>query len=209
MPNISQLRRRDASPMLTLVIVCAGVVLASLDLFIVNLAMPSMGRDLHEHSLSTLSWVLNGYAIVYASVLVLLGRLSEARARQNAFLAGALLFTLASAACGAATSLGMLIAFRVVQATGAALLTPASLGMVLATTTPEKRGGAVRAWTAVGGAAAALGPVVGGPLVALNWRWIFFVNVPIGLAAVIFGWLRLPNVPGHPGKRPDALGAAP
>ena len=71
-----------------------GVVLASLDLFIVNLAMPSMARDLHQHSLSTLSWVLNGYAIVYASLLVLLGRLSEARARQNAFLVGALLFTL-------------------------------------------------------------------------------------------------------------------
>jgi EmrB/QacA subfamily drug resistance transporter len=208
MRNLSQLRRRDASPTLTLVIVCAGVVLASLDLFIVNLAMPSMARDLHQHSLSTLSWVLNGYAIVYASLLVLLGRLSEARARQNAFLVGALLFTFASAACGAATSLGMLIAFRVIQAAGAALLTPASLGMVLATTAPEKRGGAVRAWTAVGGAAAALGPVVGGPLVALNWRWIFFVNVPIGLAAVVIGWLRLPNVPGHPVKRPDAIGAA-
>jgi EmrB/QacA subfamily drug resistance transporter len=208
MSNLSQLRRHDASPALTLVIVCAGVVLASLDLFIVNLAMPSIGRDLHQHSLTTLSWVLNGYAIVYASLLVLLGRLSEARARQNAFLVGALLFTLASAACGVATNLGMLIAFRVIQAAGAALLTPASLGMVLATTTPEKRPGAVRAWTAVGGAAAALGPVVGGPLVALNWRWIFFVNVPIGLAAVIIGWLRLPNVPGHPVKRPDALGAA-
>jgi EmrB/QacA subfamily drug resistance transporter len=191
-----------------MLIVCAGVVLASLDLFIVNLAMPSMARDLHQRSLSTLSWVLDGYAIVYASLLVLLGRLSEARARQNAFLVGALLFTLASAACGAATSLGMLIAFRVVQAVGAALLTPASLSMVLATTAPEKRGGAVRAWTAVGGAAAALGPVVGGPLVAISWRWVFFVNVPIGLAAVVIGWLRLPNVPGHPVKAPDAFGAA-
>ncbi len=208
MLNLSQLRRRDASPSLVLVIVCAGVVLASLDLFIVNLAMPSMARDLHQRSLSTLSWVLNGYAIVYASLLVLLGRLSEARARQNGFLVGALLFTLASAACGAATSLGMLVAFRVVQAVGAALLTPASLSMVLATTAADRRAGAVRAWTAVGGAAAALGPVVGGPLVALSWRWVFFVNVPIGLVAVLIGWLRLPNVPGHPVKRPDAFGAA-
>ncbi|HWD70063.1 MAG TPA: DHA2 family efflux MFS transporter permease subunit [Solirubrobacteraceae bacterium] len=207
MSNLSQLRRRDASPSLVLAIVCAGVVLASLDLFIVNLAMPSMARDLHQRSLSTLSWVLNGYAIVYASLLVLLGRLSEARARQDGFLAGALLFTLASAACGASTSLGMLIGFRVVQAIGAALLTPASLSMVLATTAPEKRGGAVRLWTAVGGAAAALGPVLGGPLVALGWRWVFFVNVPIGLAAVIIGWLRLPNVTGHPVKAPDGFGA--
>jgi MFS family permease len=95
----------------------------------------------------------------------------------------------------------------VIQAMGAALLTPASLSLVLATTAPQKRHSAVRTWTAVGGAAAALGPVVGGFLVALSWRWVFFVNVPIGLAAVIIGWLRLPNVPGHPVKAPDALGA--
>ncbi|HUY59653.1 MAG TPA: DHA2 family efflux MFS transporter permease subunit [Solirubrobacteraceae bacterium] len=207
MSRLSQVRRQDASASLVLVIVCASVVLASLDLFIVNVAMPSMARDLHQPNLSTLSWVLNAYAIVYASLLVLLGRLSEARARQNGFLLGALIFTAASAACGAATSLGMLIAFRVVQATGAALLTPASLSLVLATTAPEKRHGAVRAWTAVGGAAAALGPVVGGLLVAASWRWVFYVNVPIGLLAVTIGWLRLPNVPGHPVKAPDALGA--
>ena len=184
MTRLSQLRRQDASASLVLVIVCASVVLASLDLFIVNVAMPSMARDLHQPNLSTLSWVLNAYAIVYASLLVLLGRLSEARARQNGFLLGALIFTLASAACGAATSLGMLIAFRVVQAAGAALLTPTSLSLVLATTAPERRHGAVRAWTAVGGAAAALGPVVGGLLVAASWRWVFYVNVPIGLLAV-------------------------
>ena len=207
MSNLSQLRRQDASPALVLVIVCAAVVLASLDLFIVNLAMPSMARDLHQPSLSTLSWVLNAYAIVYASLLVLFGRLSEARARQNGFLIGALIFTLASAACGLAPNLGTLIGFRVIQAMGAALLTPASLSLVLATAAPEKRHSSVRAWTAVGGAAAALGPVVGGFLVALSWRWVFYVNVPIGLIAIIIGWLRLPNVPGHPVKAPDALGA--
>jgi EmrB/QacA subfamily drug resistance transporter len=207
MTKLSQLRRRDASSSLVLLIVCAGVVLASLDLFIVNLAMPSMARDLHQQNLNTLSWVLNAYAIVYASLLVLFGRLSEGRSRQNGFLLGALVFTLASAACGAATSVGMLIAFRVIQAAGAALLTPTSLSLVLATTAPEKRHGAVRAWTAVGGAAAALGPVVGGPLVALSWHWVFFVNVPIGLLAVVVGWLRLPDVPGHPVASPDAFGA--
>ncbi len=207
MRTLSQLRRQDASSSLVLLIVCAGVVLASLDLFIVNLAMPSMARDLHQRSLGTLSWVLNAYAIVYAALLVLFGRLSEARARQNGFLLGALMFTLASAACGAASSLGMLIAFRIIQAMGAALLTPASLSLVLATAAPEKRPGAVRTWTAVGGAAAALGPVLGGLLVALSWRWVFYVNVPIGLAAVIIGWMRLPHVPGHPVKAPDAFGA--
>ena len=200
-------RRADASPTLVMVIVCAGVVLASLDLFIVNVALPDIARDLHERSLGDLSWVLNAYAIVYASLLVLFGRLSESRRRENGFLLGVALFTVASAACGAASSLSMLVAFRILQAAGAALLTPTSLSLVLATTAPERRQGAVRAWTAIGGLAAALGPVVGGLLVAASWRWVFYVNVPIGLAAIVIGWRRLPQVPGHPVQRPDALGA--
>jgi MFS family permease len=102
----------------------------------------------------------------------------------------------------------MLVVFRIVQAMGAALLTPTSLGLVLATTAPERRHSAVRAWTAVGGLAAALGPVVGGLLVAASWRWVFLVNVPIGVLAVVVGWRRLPRVAGHPVARPDALGAA-
>ncbi|QEC50391.1 DHA2 family efflux MFS transporter permease subunit [Baekduia soli] len=201
------LRLRDASSRLALVIVCAGVVLASLDLFIVNVALPGIARDLHAGSLGDLSWVLNAYAIVYAALLVLFGRLAERRSRQHGFLLGVAIFTLASAACGLATSVPMLVAFRVVQAAGAALLTPTSLGLVLATTAPERRPGAVRAWTAVGGAAAAIGPVVGGLLVAASWRWVFLVNVPIGLLALVIGWRRLPDVPGHPVPRPDALGA--
>jgi MFS family permease len=96
----------------------------------------------------------------------------------------------------------------VVQAAGAALLTPTSLGLVLATTAPDRRHGAVRAWTAIGGLAAALGPVVGGLLVDASWRLVFLVNVPVGLAALVVGWRLLPHVPGHPGPRPDALGAA-
>ena len=201
-------RRADASPTAVLVIVCAGVVLASLDLFIVNVALPDMARDLHASSLADLSWLLNAYAIVYAALLVLLGRLAESRRREHGFLLGVLVFTAASAACGAASSLTMLVVFRVAQAAGAALLTPTSLSLVLATTAPERRHGAVRAWTAVGGLAAALGPVVGGLLVALSWRWVFFVNVPVGVAALVVGWWRLPRVDGHPVPRPDALAAA-
>ncbi|MFZ0089834.1 MAG: MFS transporter [Solirubrobacteraceae bacterium] len=200
-------RRADASPTQVLIIVCAGVVLASLDLFIVNVALPDIARDLHTRSLGDLSWVLNSYAIVYAALLVLFGRLSESRRRENGFLLGVLVFTAASAACGAASSLTLLVVFRIVQAAGAALLTPTSLSLVLATTEPERRHGAVRAWTAVGGLAAALGPVVGGLLVAASWRWVFFVNVPIGLLAAFVGWRRLPQVAGHPVPRPDALGA--
>jgi MFS family permease len=188
-------------------IVCAGVVLASLDLFIVNVALPDMAKDLGADGLGELSWVLNAYAIVYASLLVLFGRLADRYPREQGFLLGVAIFTLASAACGAATSVGMLVAFRIVQAVGAALLTPTSLGLVLATTSPERRHGAVRGWTAVGGVAAALGPVIGGLLVAASWRWVFFVNVPIGLAAIVVGWRRLPRVPGHAVETPDPFGA--
>jgi EmrB/QacA subfamily drug resistance transporter len=190
-----------------LVIVCAGVVMASLDLFIVNVALPQIARDLHEPSLGTLSWVLNGYAIIYAALLVLFGRLADQRNRKAGFLLGVAIFTAGSAACGAAASVPMLIAFRLVQAAGAALLTPTSLSLVLASYPAERRGGAVRAWTAAGGMAASLGPVIGGLLVAASWRWVFLVNVPIGLAALLIGWRKLPDVAGHPGPRPDALSA--
>ena len=122
---------------MVLVIVCAGVVLASLDLFIVNVALPDIARDLHTSNLADLSWVLNAYAIVYASLLVLFGRLAESRRRENGFLLGVVVFTAASAACGAAIDLTMLIVFRILQAAGAALLTPTSLSLVLATTAPE------------------------------------------------------------------------
>ncbi|MEP7024691.1 MAG: MFS transporter, partial [Actinomycetota bacterium] len=190
-----------------LVIVCAGVILASLDLFIVNVALPRIARDFGGISLGDLSWVLNGYAIVYASLLVLFGRLADRHRRKYGFLLGVAVFTVASAACGAATSVLMLTVFRRVQAAGAALLTPTSLGLVLAAYPAERRSGAVRAWTAIGGVAAAFGPVIGGLLVAASWRWVFLVNVPIGLAALAAGWLRLPDAPGHAGPRPDALGA--
>lgn len=208
MRSLSQLRRRDASPTRTLVIVCVGVVMASLDLFIVNVALPDIGQELGTTDLSKLSWVLNGYAIVYAALLVLFGRMAERRNRDSGFLLGVLIFTLASAACGAATSLTMLVVFRVIQAAGAALLTPTSLSLVLATAPAARRQSSVRAWTAVGGMAAALGPVVGGLLVAASWRWVFLVNVPVGLWGLWVGWRRLPDVPGHPVPRPDALGAA-
>ena len=128
--------------------------------------------------------MLNAYAIVYAALLVVFGRLADryprervpARRRDLRRRVGGL---------RAATSVAMLVAFRIVQAAGAALLTPTSLGLILATTPPERRHGSVRVWAAVGGLAAALGPVVGGLLVAASWRWVFLVNVPIGLAALV------------------------
>ncbi len=151
--------------------------------------------------------MLNGYAIVYASLLVFFGRLADRYRRDRAFLLGVAVFTAASAACAASTSVAMLVSFRLIQAAGAALLTPTSLGLLMASYPTERRGGAVRAWTATGGLAAALGPVAGGLLVAANWRLVFLVNVPIGVLALIVGYRRLPHVPGHPVERPDPLGA--
>src|SRR3712207_4747763 len=151
MASLSQLRRQDASPAAVLAIVCVGVVVASLDLFIVNVALPDISRDLGEPDLAVLSWVLNAYAIVYAAMLVLFGRLADRYPRDAGFLVGLAVFVVASGACAAATSIETLVAFRVLQAAGAALLTPTSLSLVLATSPPERRAGAVRAWTAVGG----------------------------------------------------------
>ena len=188
-------------------IISAGVALVNLDLFIVNVALPKIAGDFGHSSLGGLSWVLSGYAIIYASLLVLFGRLADRHNRRSGFLLGVAVFVAASAACAVADDTAMLVAFRLVQAAGAALLTPTSLSLVLATASPDRRQGAVRAWTAVGGVGAALGPAVGGLLVALSWRWVFIVNIPIGIAALAAGVRYLPSVPGHPSPRPDAFGA--
>ncbi|HEY4168312.1 MAG TPA: MFS transporter [Reyranella sp.] len=200
--------RAVTKPGHVLAIVCAGVSLANLDLFIVNVALPEIASDFGGASLDDLSWILNGYAIVYAALLVFLGRFAERHRRDRSFLAGIAIFTAASAACAAASDVWTLLAFRLVQAAGAALMTPTSLGLLLASYPPDRRAGAVRTWTAIGGLAAALGPVLGGLLVTLSWRWIFIVNVPLGLVALAIGWRKLPEVPGHDVPRPDAWGAA-
>ena len=196
-----------ASPNQVLAIVCVGICLANLDLFIVNVALPNIARDFKDASLEDLSWILNGYAIAYAALLVFFGRLAERYRRNLSFLLGVTLFTAASAACAAAGSVGSLVAFRVVQAAGAALMTPTSLGLLLASFPPDRRSSAVRNWAAIGGLAAALGPLVGGVLVTASWRWIFLVNVPIGLAAILIGWWKLPEVEGHDVPRPDPIAA--
>jgi len=195
------------SPNQVLAIVSVGIILANLDLFVVNVALPNIALDFANPSLERLSWILNGYTIAYAALLVFFGRLSERYPRNVSFLVGIGAFTAASVACAAATSTGMLIIFRVVQAAAAALMTPTSLGLLLSAFPPERRSGAVRTWTAVGGLAAAVGPLVGGVLVTASWRWIFLVNLPIGLIALVIGWRKLPRVPGHDSSRPD-FGAA-
>jgi EmrB/QacA subfamily drug resistance transporter len=199
--------RTAARPGVVLVIACLGVALSSLDLFIVNVALPQIAVDLHTGSLGTLSWVLNAYAIVFAALLVLAGRLADRAGRARGFLVGVAIFIVASACCAVSSDVGMLVAFRIVQATGAAVMVPTSLGLVLAVYPPERRSFAVRIWTAMSGLAAALGPVIGGLLVSASWRWVFLVNLPIGLVALAAGLRWLPDTPGHRGPLPDVLGS--
>lgn len=202
-----QSRKSVATPNQVLAIVCVGICLANLDLFIVNVGLPNIALDFRGASLEDLSWILNAYAIAYAALLVFFGRLAERHSRDLSFLLGVGLFTVASAACAVAGNIEALIAFRVAQAAGAALMTPTSIGLLLASFPPERRASAVRTWTAIGGLAAALGPLVGGVLVTISWRWIFIVNVPIGLAAVLIGWWKLPRVEGHDVPRPSPWAA--
>jgi EmrB/QacA subfamily drug resistance transporter len=188
-------------------IVSVGVFVASLDLFIVNIAFPDLQRDFGGASLASLSWILNAYAIVFAALLVPAGRWADRLGRKRAFLGGLATFTLASALCAAAPSVGALVAARVLQAAGAAVLMPASLGLLLPEFPPAKRGLALGLWAAVGGTAAAAGPLIGGLLVELSWRWVFVVNLPVGIAAVVAGARVLREVHDADSPRPDVPGA--
>jgi EmrB/QacA subfamily drug resistance transporter len=191
----------------TLAIVSLGVVLSSLDLFVVNVALPSIEAHLHSSNLSELSWVLNAYAIVFAALLIPAGRLADRTSRKGGFLLGVGVFLAASAACALATSVPMLIGFRVVQAIGAAMLVPTSLGLVLAAYPPQRRAGAVRIWAVAGSAAVAVAPVIAGPLVLISWRLVFLINLPIGIVALVLGWWLLPSIKGEREPAPDGLGA--
>ncbi|WP_330230862.1 MFS transporter [Nocardia sp. NBC_00508] len=204
----TEANRPAADFRVVLAIVSVGVLLSSLDLFIVNVALPDMAADFAGAKLSGLSWVLNAYAIVFAALLVPAGRLGDRSSIRTTFLLGLAVFVIGSALCTTAWDVGSLVVFRVIQAVGGALLTPASLGLVLAASPPQRRAAAVRLWVAFGGLGAALGPVLGGILVEFGWRWVFLVNVPIGLVAVVVGLRMLPDPPGDGGRLPDLLGAA-
>lgn len=189
-------------------VVAAAVFVSNLDLFIVNVALPAMQQHFDAGGLATLSWVLNGYAIVFASLLVVAGRLADRIGHRRVFLAGLAIFTTASALCALAPTVGWLDAARVVQAAGAAALMPTSLALLLDATPPAGRPGAIRAWASIGGIAAGLGPVLGGLLVEADWRWVFIVNVPVGIAAIVVGVRVLPRVHGREdGPLPDLFGA--
>ncbi len=172
--------------------------MSSLDLFIVNIAFPAIARHFGGASLGSLSWVLSAYAIVFAALLVPAGRWADAFGRKRAFLLGLGVFVAASAACAAAPSVGALVGARVVQAIGGALMLPTSLGLMLPEFEPEKRHVAIGLWAASGGIAAAAGPPLGGLLVKADWRLVFLVNVPFGLAALAAGIRTLASAASRP-----------
>src|ERR1700722_3219355 len=188
-------------------IVCVGVFMSSLDLFIVNIAFPAIGRHFGGASLSSLSWILSGYAIVFAALLVPAGRWADAFGRKRAFLLGLAIFVSARAACALAPSVDFLIGARVVQALGGALMLPTSLGLMLPEFRPHERHVAIGVWAATGGIAAASGPPLGGLLVQADWRWVFLVNVPVGLLGLGFGLRSLIERRETGALRPDLLGA--
>jgi EmrB/QacA subfamily drug resistance transporter len=190
-----------------LMVVVVGVFMAGLDVFIVNIAFPQIHTDFPGTSLGSLSWILNAYTIVFAAFLIVAGRWSDGFGRKRAFMLGVGLFVAASAACAAAPSIPLLVGARAVQGFGAALLMPASLGLLLPEFPPEQRHIAIGAWAAVGGIAAAAGPPLGGLLVQAGWRWVFIVNVPVGIAGLIAGRRVLREIRHPDTVRPDLLGA--
>jgi EmrB/QacA subfamily drug resistance transporter len=192
---------------LSIAVVLTGVFVSSLDLFIVNIAFPDLGQSFPSSSLGDLSWVLSAYAIAFAALLMPAGRWADMSGRKRAFLLGLTLFTVASAACAAAPSLEVLVAARVLQAAGGALMLPSSLGLLLLLFPQDKRGAAVGLWSAMGGAAAALGPPIGGVLVEADWRWVFLVNLPVGAIGVIVGARVLRETREGERSAPDLLGA--
>jgi EmrB/QacA subfamily drug resistance transporter len=185
-----------------------AVFMSSLDLFIVNLAFPYIGRQYSGTSLSSLSWVLNGYTIVFAAVLVPAGRWADRIGRRRVFVAGLALFTIGSLLCGLAPGVPELIIARLIQAAGGGLMVPASLSLLLAAVPRADRARAIGTWSALGALGAALGPVIGGSLVQLSWRWVFWINLPVGLIGVLLAARVVPESRDeHTRGRPDLLGA--
>lgn len=180
-------------PWVVFAVSSAAVFLVSVDATIAVAAFPALRQYFAQASPSDLSWVLNAYTILYAALLVPAGRLVDLHGSRRLFLIGVKLFTLASAACGMAPATGSLIAARIIQAVGGAILTPASLALVLGAFPPEKRTAIVGMWSGVGALGAAVGPGAGGILIELaTWRAAFLVNLPFGALIVWFAWLRLP-----------------
>src|SRR3979409_328108 len=169
----------------TLGAVSFGLFMIMLDNTVVNVALPSIQSDLGI-GISELEWIVNGYALTFAVLMLTGGKLADLLGRRRIFIVGLAVFTGASLACGLAGSAGFLSGARMAQGVGAALMNPATLSIITATFPPRQRGTAIGIWAGVSALALAIGPIVGGLLTEkINWGWIFFINVPIGVLGVL------------------------
>ncbi|MFJ8027187.1 MFS transporter [Streptomyces sp. NPDC096311] len=194
------------NPWAILITLSLGFFMTLLDLTIVNIAIPDMGQDL-DASLDEILWVVNAYTLALAVLMITAGRLGDLRGKRNLFLAGVAVFTLASLACGLAQNPAQLIAFRAVQGLGAALLMPQTLSIIAEVFPADRRGAAMGIWGVVAGVSGALGPIIGGALIThLDWRWIFFVNLPLGVVVLGLAAAVIPGSRRTVRHRFDTLG---
>jgi EmrB/QacA subfamily drug resistance transporter len=196
------------SPWLVLAVLCLGFFIVLLDTTIVNIAVPELTVGL-EATLDQILWIVNAYTLAYAVLLITGGRLGDLYGQKRLFLVGLTLFTLASAACGLAQSPAQLVGTRVLQGIGGALLTPQTLATLTVIFPANRRGAAFGIWGAVAGLATIAGPTVGGWLVtSLSWRWIFYLNVPIGILTLVLAAMLLPDLRLNRRRRLDWLGTS-
>jgi EmrB/QacA subfamily drug resistance transporter len=193
--------------MLILAICCMSLLIVSLDVTIVNVALPAIGQELHA-PVSGLQWTIASYTLVVASFLMLSGSTADRIGRRRTFQAGLVVFTLGSLLCSLAPSLGWLVAFRMVQAIGGSMLNPVAMSIITNTfTEPAERARAIGVWGGVVGISMAAGPLIGGALVgSVGWRGIFWVNIPVGLAAIVLTARFVPESRAPRGRRPDPVG---
>ncbi|MCX4751644.1 MFS transporter [Kitasatospora sp. NBC_01287] len=212
--SVTALPTRDASAPLShrrklgvLGICCLSLFIVGLDNTIVNVALPSMRRDLHA-SVSGLQWIIDAYTVVLASLLMLAGSTGDRIGRRRTFQTGLVLFTLGSLLCSLSGSLGWLVAARALQAVGGSMLNPVAMSIITNTfTEPRERARAIGVWGGVVGISMALGPLVGGALVgSVGWRAIFWINIPVGLAALLLAALFVPESRAPRPRRVDPVG---
>ncbi|WP_263382752.1 MFS transporter [Granulicella arctica] len=196
-------------PNLVLGICCLSLLLVGMDVTIVNVALPAIQRDLHA-SLSGLQWIVDAYTLVVASLLMLSGSMSDRFGRRRVFQIGLVLFISGSLLCSLAHGIGQLVAFRALQGLGASMLNPVALSIIANVfKSPKERGRAVGVWGAVGGASLALGPLLGGALTqAVGWRSIFWINLPVGLAALGLAAKFIPESKAPRARAFDPVGQA-
>ena len=177
----------------TLAAVSFGLFMIMLDNTIVNVALPTIERSLHL-KISELEWVVTGYALTFGALMLTGGKFADLLGRRAVFVGGLVIFTLSSLACGLAGSASVLIAARVVQGIGAALMNPSTLSIITVTFPPKQRGTAIGIWAGISALALAIGPLTGGLIVErINWNWIFFINVPIGVLAILAAFAFIPE----------------